>query len=122
MLDAAVTPETGGSVAPETLAFYCALARQCFINEYVFSATDEELAQAKSLRDQVAAALKSGTAVPALWIATVAAYFPLLSIPGAEALAQQPYPESVAALLTQQIAEPLEEQRHRDAMPRLTAH
>ncbi len=121
MLDAATAPDADANIAPETLTFYCALARQCFINEYVFSAADEEFARATALRDQTVATLKSGSAVPALWVATIASYFPLLSIPGAEMVMHRPCSEPVAALLVQQIAEPLEERRYHDTMPRLTA-
>jgi tetratricopeptide (TPR) repeat protein/SAM-dependent methyltransferase len=121
LLDVATARDGGGNVPADTLTFYCALARQCFINEYVFSCTDEEIARATSLREELVAALHSGKAVPPLWIAAVASYLPLLSCPDAETLLAQPQPEPVAALLVQQIAEPLEERRHRDAMPRLTA-
>ena len=120
LLDLATAPD-GGNVPAATLTLYCALARQCFINEYVFSCSDEEIARAMSLRDRLVAALHSGNAVPPMWIAAVASYWPLLSCRGAEALLDQPQPEPVAALLAQQIAEPLEERRHRDAIPRLTA-
>src|SRR5215831_3935927 len=40
VLDAA---DVSAEVDDEVLRFYCALARQCFINEYVFACTDEEL-------------------------------------------------------------------------------
>ena len=35
----------------DVIAFACALARQCFINEYAFDCTEAELAQVESLRD-----------------------------------------------------------------------
>jgi tetratricopeptide (TPR) repeat protein/2-polyprenyl-3-methyl-5-hydroxy-6-metoxy-1,4-benzoquinol methylase len=120
MLDAASAPDTGDDVTDETLSFYCAVARQCFINEYVFSCADEEVDQATSLREKFAVAMQSGKPVPPLSIAVVASYFPLLSLPGAESLVHLSYPAPVAALLAQQIVEPLEERRHRDSMPRLT--
>jgi SAM-dependent methyltransferase len=69
----------------------------------------------------LAAELRQGNAVPASWIAAVAAYFPLLSVPGAEVLPAGSWPDAIAALLKQQIAEPLEERTYRDHIPRLTA-
>ena len=40
LLDAALDPSS--DIAPEMLPFCCALARQCFINEYVFHLPDVE--------------------------------------------------------------------------------
>ncbi len=119
VLDAA-TDGAGGDVEGGVLTFCCALARQCFINDFVFSCTETELDRATLLKERLAAELARGNAVRASWIAAVAAYFPLLSVPGAEALSAGSWPESIAALLKQQIAEPLEEQRYRDHLPRLT--
>ncbi|HEY6043748.1 MAG TPA: tetratricopeptide repeat protein, partial [Nitrosospira sp.] len=67
--------------APEhkVLVFYCALARQCFINEYIFTYSDEEFDQAQALRDRLATALVSGLPVSPVWLPAVAAYFPLIS-------------------------------------------
>ncbi|MDQ2917581.1 MAG: tetratricopeptide repeat protein [Pseudomonadota bacterium] len=115
---------TGGAgcddIEGSALTFCCAVARQCFINDFVFSCTDAELDRVTLLREKFVAQLRIGNAVPALWIAAVAAYFPLLSLPGAEALLDRSWPESVTALLEQQIAEPLEERSYRDHIPRLT--
>ena len=45
------------------LEFYAALARQCFINEYVFFHGEEEIRRAGELRDALAAALETGTPI-----------------------------------------------------------
>jgi 2-polyprenyl-3-methyl-5-hydroxy-6-metoxy-1,4-benzoquinol methylase len=50
----------------------------------------------------------------------VAAFFPLYAIPGAGKLAERSWPPPVEAVLTQQLREPLEEQRLRAQIPRLT--
>jgi 2-polyprenyl-3-methyl-5-hydroxy-6-metoxy-1,4-benzoquinol methylase len=100
---------------------YCALARQCFINEYVFDALDEEWEQARRLRAALIAALESTAAVPALWLAVVACYFPLHSIPGADRLYERDWPDAVTALLAQQVREPAEERQIRVSIPALTA-
>jgi tetratricopeptide (TPR) repeat protein/SAM-dependent methyltransferase len=120
LLDAALAAVGGAHEDGPTLAFYCAVARQCFVNEFVFSHTDEELHRAQSLQERLVAAVQSGEVVPALWVVTVAAYFPLWSLPGADTLLQRSWPEPVRALLVQQIAEPAEERGYRDAMRRLT--
>ncbi len=120
MLDAATGARTHGAGEPSVLDFHCALARQCFINEYVFDLTDDETSRARSLRDDLAAALKAGTSIPVLWPVAVAAYFPLHSLPLASRLLDKPWPDAVGAVLTQQIREPDEERQYRDAIPRLT--
>lgn len=102
------------------LAFFCALARQCFLNDYVFARDDDEDVQAQWLRDDLAAALERGAPVHPLRIAAVAAYFPLHAVPSAERLLESAWPQAVEALLTQQIREPAEELRLRESIPRLT--
>jgi tetratricopeptide (TPR) repeat protein/SAM-dependent methyltransferase len=117
--------------APEgkALVFYCALARQCFINEYIFACSDEELELAQRLKDRLAAALADSLPVSPLWLAAVAAYFPLVSVISPETLVQpalvqplldRPLSDAVAALLAQQVREPLEERRLRSLIPHLT--
>ena len=63
---------------PALLGFACALARQCYINEYVY-ATDRRRggARARHLRDRLEAALAAGAAVPPLWVAMVGSLFPV---------------------------------------------
>src|SRR5215470_7290264 len=68
------------------LGFYCAVARQCFINQYVFSMTEVEADQAKRLRASLERTLAAGDPCPDLWPAIVGAYFPLHTLSTAEAL------------------------------------
>jgi tetratricopeptide (TPR) repeat protein/SAM-dependent methyltransferase len=108
------------------LTFYCALARQCFINEYIFVYSDQEFDRAQLLRERLAAALAARLPVPVLWVVAVAAYFPLISVPSIEILLDQPWSvdmsamPAVVALLAQQVQEPMEERRYRSLIPRLT--
>lgn len=99
------------------LAFACALARQCFVNEYVFAFNDDELREASALRDSVVAQVK----IAPLQLATVAAYFPLHSLVDAERLLLRNWPAPVVALIEQQVRQPLMEQRDRAAISVLTA-
>jgi tetratricopeptide (TPR) repeat protein/2-polyprenyl-3-methyl-5-hydroxy-6-metoxy-1,4-benzoquinol methylase len=110
-------PET---ITGEELEFACALARQCFINEYVYAVSGDELAHAQSLRDSLVAAAGIGTAVPPAHIAAVSAYFPLHTLPIADALLTRSWPASVAAVIDQQIREPHAEADSRASIPRLT--
>jgi SAM-dependent methyltransferase len=106
---------------PDGLAVLCATARQCFVNEYVSGAGEDERHRAAALRDRLAAAVAQGADVPPQWIAAVAAYHPLTSLPGAERLTERPWPTPVSDLLAQQIAEPRTERELRRTLPRLTA-
>jgi len=111
---------TANVVEGEALAFCCALARQCFVNEYVFACTHEEEEKARALRDELSAALQSGAPVAPLWPVAVAAYGPLYGVVAVDGLLARSWPAPVAGLITQQIAEPREEMRCRGEMTRLT--
>ena len=120
MLEAATRMTASDGEIGTSLSFCSALARQCFINEYVFIHTDDEIQKASDLRDSLAAALEAKTRVPVLWPIAVAAYFPLCSLPFANQFLDNQWPEEVAAVLRQQIREPQEELRLRATIPRLT--
>jgi tetratricopeptide (TPR) repeat protein/SAM-dependent methyltransferase len=104
----------------DVLSFRCALARQCFINEYVFDLTDDEAAQAERLREAVSADLKAGAAVSPARLVTLAAYVPLHAVPEIESLLDKYLPYDVAEVLTQQVREPRTEQELRAVIPALT--
>ena len=106
----------------DALALACSLARQCFINDYVFACSAEETAQIDALRESVSAALESGQAIEPGVLASLACYDPLHALPGADRLLAREWPAAVSALLVQQIAEPRTEARIRDAIPQLTPH
>lgn len=120
LLLAAAIDADAGQDERGALPFYSALAQQCFINEYVFSQSEEEGRQVDALCARLTAALESGAPVPALWVAAIAAYRPLGSVPLSLRLLDRPFPEPAAALVAQQIAEPQAEALLRAQMPRLT--
>lgn len=103
------------------LPFACALASQCFINEYLYDCDEDELEQARGVRERLDAALAANAPVPPLWPVAVACYFPLHTLAASWSLLQRPWPPELAALLTLQVAEPLEELAWRQKIPRLTA-
>jgi len=115
-----IAENNSGTMDGIYLDFAGALARQCFINEYVYAVGDDERVHAKSLRDSVIATAAIGAAVPPAHIALVAAYFPLHTLPVADALLTRSWPEPVAAVIDQQIREPHAEADSRAAIPRLT--
>jgi SAM-dependent methyltransferase len=104
----------------QLLGFCCSVARQCFINQYIFSMTDVEAGEARRLRAALEQGLAAGDPCPALWPAIVGAYFPLHTLSGAEALFDRSWPASVEALLVQQVKEPAEERRIAPTIPILT--
>jgi tetratricopeptide (TPR) repeat protein/SAM-dependent methyltransferase len=104
-----------------TLEFYCALARQCFINDYVYAAGDDEVRRVAQLRASLQTGLDSGAEIPALWLVAVAAYGPLHSLPQAAALSARVWPPAVKDLLVQQVHEPQQEASLRASIPQLTA-
>jgi Flp pilus assembly protein TadD/SAM-dependent methyltransferase len=96
------------------------LARQCFINEYVYAADDDEEKRAWELRNRLKAVLTSGGRVSPLWIAAVAAYFPLYQLFATNTLLEWSWPLAIAALLDQQVRAPQQEKALGTSIRQLT--
>ena len=111
--------ENDGEIDDDIVAFACALARQCFINEYVYAQAEAESGRAVVLRDRLLQDLASGAAIDPFTLAVVAAYFPLHAMPTAETPLRRDWPESVTGLLRMQLTEPLEEAGDRSAIAAL---
>src|SRR5215472_680991 len=120
LLEAASAGFDSRQVEENALGWFCALAQQCFINEYIFAYTDHEIEKAQRLRSLLVEALASGTSIPELWLVAVAAYFPLASLPVAELIPERPWPAPVAALVARQVREGQEERQLQASVPRLT--
>src|SRR5664280_3895865 len=116
LLDSASAGET---VSPTALAFSCALATQCFINEYIFATTADEDGKAERLKAALVDDLKSGAMIAPLSDAAVALYQPLYSLPDAQALLDRTWPPAVDEVVTQQLREPLQELQLRASIPQL---
>ena len=112
-----LVPETDDS---DILSLFAALAQQCFINEYVYLAGDDELRQIAEWRALILNQIADGAVIKPLMLAAVAAYQPLHSLADAEKLLGRKWPQAIAELLTQQIREPLEESRERGLVPAIT--
>jgi SAM-dependent methyltransferase len=106
----------GKDVGETTLVFACALARQCFINEYVFATTTDEDAQAARL----ITSLGTGPDMAPFALAASAMYMPLSALPSAASLLDRASPQTIDDLLTQQIRDRMQERELRATMPRLT--
>jgi tetratricopeptide (TPR) repeat protein/2-polyprenyl-3-methyl-5-hydroxy-6-metoxy-1,4-benzoquinol methylase len=104
----------------EVANLYCSIAQQCFINEYVYFQTTDEINRSTRLRHLLTTALEKGQNFPVTWVIAVACYFPLHSIAGAEKLLQKKYINAINCVLIQQIKEPLEEIKLRRSIPVLT--
>ncbi|WP_342726883.1 methyltransferase domain-containing protein [Bradyrhizobium sp. B097] len=104
----------------EIVAFACALARQCFINEYPYGQTEVEGERAGALRDRLLQDPASGVAIAPLTLAVVAAYFPLHALPQADALLCRDWPAAAVGLLKVQLREPREEMAERGTIATLT--
>src|SRR6516162_7579674 len=120
LLEAASAGGDSPQVEENALCFFCAVAQQCFINEYVFAHTDGEIEQAQRLRAGLIEALSSGTPIPGLWLVAVAAYLPLADLPVADLILPRPWSAPVAALVARQVRERQEERQLRASLPRLT--
>ncbi|MBI2712848.1 MAG: class I SAM-dependent methyltransferase [Rhizobiales bacterium] len=110
----------GHQVDDTVLAFCCALAQQCFINEYVFATVPAEDAQVDQLKAALGDALAAGSAIAPMALAALAMYRPLHALSDAQALLDRTWPPAVDDVLTQQLREPLQERELRAAIPRLT--
>ena len=122
MLDAAACATVETSEKVDHLLVICsALSHQCFINDYVFHHTEEEIEKAEQLRSLLNTHIDFGMPIPALWVLIIAAYFPLSSLPGASKLSNRQWPDAVSSVLEQQVREPLLELALRSTIPRLTS-
>ena len=95
------------------------MAKQCFINEYVFAVTADEDAQVDRLKAMLGDAIAAGAAIAPMRLAALAMYLPLHALPGADALLARTWPPAVDDVLTQQLREP--RARACDCAPRLRA-
>src|SRR5579871_966632 len=102
------------------LVFFCALAQQCFLNEYVFAESAAEHDAVERLRARVTESLdRGGEIVPHVLVA-LAAYRPLHALAAAETLLARAWPAPVEDVLTMQVREPLAERAIRAKLPALT--
>jgi SAM-dependent methyltransferase len=101
------------------LQFCCALAQQCYINEYVFDLTPKENDQAYLLQGQIEHALDEDLPVLPVEIALLATYTQLDCLPRS-LLRRRAWPKCITGLLNEQIEEPEAERKLRKSIPQIT--
>ncbi|MBK1640997.1 methyltransferase type 11 [Chromatium okenii] len=97
-----------------------ALALQCYLNEYVFSVTEEENRRITALESAMTVALMQQLPIFAPHLIALAAYCSLERLPKAENLLSQNWSQLVTEILIQHLREPQEQNAYCQAMPRLT--
>lgn len=102
------------------LPLACALAHQCFTNEYVFCLSESETARLASLSETINSALAASRSASPFQVAVLAAYTPLYVLPAKDTLPAADWAEPLNAVITQQVREPAIEHELRDSIPRLT--
>lgn len=114
---AAQSPEKADSLL---LRFCCAIARQCYINEYIYNCTTEEYDGVTWLRDAISKRITEAKPVPGVWVAAFACYSPLSLLPDCQRLAGVMTEPPLAGLFSQQVREPIQENDYRATLQKLT--
>ena len=107
--------------ASHQVSFTCALAKQCFINEYIFAVTPQESDQLSPLRDVIDNALRADAEIEPMQLAALAMYLPLHAIPSASRLLERAWAPVIDDLLNQQLRDHMRERELRDSILRLTS-
>jgi len=105
---------------PLVLRFCCAIARQCYINEYIYNCTTEEYDGISWLREAISKHIIEAQPVPGAWVAAFACYSPLSSLPDCQRLAGVITELPLAGLFAQQVREPIQENSYRASLQKLT--
>ena len=119
VLETIAAPEASPPL--NTLGMICLLARQCFINEYVFVETESEAEAISKLLTAIEEAIEASRPVSPLHVAAVAAYRPLHLLPLAEKILRRPWPGPVEAVVDAQLRDPQHEKNLRGTIVVLTA-
>jgi tetratricopeptide (TPR) repeat protein/SAM-dependent methyltransferase len=120
LLERAEATGADDAVSPDELELFGALARLCFLSDYVFDCTADEGARARALGNRLDAALQAGSDAPAILPVAVAAYVPLRGLPAADSLSARSWPAAVERVLDQQVREGEAERQCRESIPPLT--
>lgn len=112
---------SGAAVGSLGLSLLCGLAMQCCLTEYAWAETDEETDLLTRLQQRIVAGRVGNGALAPEWLAVLASYRPLETLPAADDLPAPAWPAALQSCLTQQIAEPAQEAALLPALPRLTA-
>ena len=108
------------TVDARNLEFFSALAHQMFANEYMIEVGADEAEYLHQLDKQLATCIQGGDNPPPLHLIAMATYKPLHSCRWVEPLKDGVWPPAVAAVITLQIAEPLQERALRQEIKSLS--
>lgn len=97
-----------------------AIAKQCFINEYVYAASSAELEKVAVVEAELSRRVRASQPLPDYLMAAVGAYRPLSTLKEVEAVLDAGWEYPILDLIVQQIVEPANERALRPIMSRLT--
>jgi 2-polyprenyl-3-methyl-5-hydroxy-6-metoxy-1,4-benzoquinol methylase len=128
LLDAALDAQgrlRGGGSATEAhehalTVLLCAIAKQCFINEYVFTTSADELQKVTAIEAELSRRLGASTPLSGYLVAALGAYRPLNTLADANSLVKMEWEQPIQDLITLQIVEPATERTLRASVVRLT--
>jgi tetratricopeptide (TPR) repeat protein/2-polyprenyl-3-methyl-5-hydroxy-6-metoxy-1,4-benzoquinol methylase len=120
LLDVVINSGEQRQFGRDELRLYCALARLCFLNDYVFACTDDEACKAEQLRDRLMAAMHANAPISALWLIAAGTYFPLHKLIAGASLLLRSWPPPVTRLLELQVGNAEQEQKLKGSLPQLT--
>jgi predicted Zn-dependent protease/SAM-dependent methyltransferase len=100
--------------------FICALARQCWLNEFIYDETAAETAQVEQLEKRLGDLLDENAPIPDGLLGLYAAYRPLAASPLGARLSARIWNEDGARLIERQVRTMEEELEIRAVLPRLT--
>ena len=103
------------------LALTASMTCQCFLNEYIWPFTEEELGLVDALDGHIGSRLQNGASVPASWIAILGCYRPLHETAHARQLEEMSFPDELTALIRMQLTEPATEAAIRPTIPGASA-
>ncbi|MDO8287245.1 MAG: tetratricopeptide repeat protein [Rhodoferax sp.] len=98
----------------------CAIAKQCFINEYVFATSAGELQKVAAVEAELLRRLGASVPLSGYLVAALGAYRPLNSLVDAYSLIKMEWEQPIQDLITLQIVEPATERALRPSVVRLT--
>jgi len=119
LLDVLASPAPDKADA-SLLRLCCAIARQCYINEYVYNGTSDEDDGVGRLGDAISKRLAEAQPVPGVWVAALACYSPLSLLPDCQRLAAAMTQAPLAGLYSQQVGQPIQEEKYRATLRKLT--
>lgn len=120
ILRRAVALEEPVAVSDGELSLACALAAQCFLNEYVYAISREEDALLSELGRRLQVRSRADAPIPPLWLAIQACYVPLYRSPLGERLGALEFPEPLRGVIGLQERQPRHERALQGDIPRLT--